>query len=348
MVTDAIVVGAGVVGLAAGFELFRAGHRVTVVSAHVPGSRQSCGLSRIFRLAHADGMLTEAAAHSLQLWQEWEALAGQPLLERTGLLLTGDMADREVHLRAYGGLARGRGARHPLAVSLGEWAFESTGAAIQAEATVRFLQRGVDVVMGEVVSVERGRVVLAGGSTLEAAHVGVCAGPDTYELLGLHEPTRLRSVRFSFPLRAPLERPAPCWIHRDEELSEPFYAVMDGDDHYSIGLSAGASGASGDAGDAGASGEAGASGALGSEEAQIRDAYGRVLAIVERVFPGLEPVAERVINCEYTVNPSGPLEHDGWDLIEREGVVGVTGPSLFKFAPLLGRLVAERVGKVPV
>jgi hypothetical protein len=38
-----------------------------------------------------------------------------------------------------------------------------------------------------------------------------------------------------------------------------------------------------------------------------------------------------------------PLAHDGWDLPEHNGVLGMTGPSLFKFAPLLGRLVAERL-----
>jgi len=44
-------------------------------------------------------------------------------------------------------------------------------------------------------------------------------------------------VRFSFALREPLASPAPCWIQRDDRLCEPFYAVMDGPDHYSIGLS---------------------------------------------------------------------------------------------------------------
>ena len=65
---DVIVVGAGVVGLAVAHELSGAGHRVTVLSADVPGSRQSAGLSRIFRLAHADRELTDAAARSLELW----------------------------------------------------------------------------------------------------------------------------------------------------------------------------------------------------------------------------------------------------------------------------------------
>ena len=70
--SEVVVVGAGVVGLAAAHELARAGHRATVVSADVPGSLQSRGLTRIFRLAHADGGLTDAAATSLGLWAEWE------------------------------------------------------------------------------------------------------------------------------------------------------------------------------------------------------------------------------------------------------------------------------------
>jgi sarcosine oxidase len=95
---DVIVVGAGVVGLAAAFELTRGGHRVRVITADLPGSRQSAGLSRIFRLAHADRALTDAAARSLAMWEKWESLAGAPLLDRTGLLLTGDTSDRAPHL----------------------------------------------------------------------------------------------------------------------------------------------------------------------------------------------------------------------------------------------------------
>jgi glycine/D-amino acid oxidase-like deaminating enzyme len=140
----------------------------------------------------------------------------------------------------------------------------------------------------------------------------------------LSAPERLRSVRFSFALREPFETPAPCWIQRDERMTEPFYAVMDGIDHYSVGLSESAP-------------------ADVAEGAHIRDAHRRVTAIVNRVLPGLVPVAERVIACEYPINAQGPLAHDGWDLREHDGLLGLTGPSLFKFAPLLGRLVAERI-----
>jgi glycine/D-amino acid oxidase-like deaminating enzyme len=326
---DVVVVGAGVIGLSAGFELSRAGHEVTVVSADIPGSRGSGGLSRIFRLAHADGHLTDAAARSLALWEEWEGLTGHRLLDRVGLLLTGDVSEREAHLRPYGGLDEISGSAHPLAVDQKTWWLESTGAATRAEDTIRFLQTGVAVSLGEVSAVDRDGVTLVDGGRVEAERVVVCAGPETYRLMGLPTPERLRSVRFSFALREPLESPAPCWIQRDDSLSEPFYAVMDGPEHYSIGLSQSLS-------------------VDVPEAVSIRDAHVRILDIVSHVFPGLVPIAERVISCEYTVNPHGrhaALAHDGWDLRDHEGVWGVTGPSLFKFAPLLGRLVAERLGQ---
>lgn len=329
---EVIVVGAGVVGLAAAHELARAGHRVTVISADVPGSRQSCGLTRIFRLAHADRALTDAAAASLSLWEEWEGRAGQPLLDRVGLLLTGDVSDRETHLERHGGVQRGSGPRHPLAVGLERWSFEPTGAAIRAEDTIRFLQEGLDLVLGEVRRADAHSVTLAGGERLDAERVLVCAGPDTYRLLDLPEPERMRSLRFSFALREPLATPAPCWINRDEGLCEPFYAVMDGPDHYSIGLSGGEP-------------------ASLREAEHVRRAHPRLVRIAQRVFPGLHPVAERVIACEFPLRfrASEPaLAHDGWDLIANEGLVGLTGPALFKFAPALGRLAVAYLDQVAV
>ena len=330
--TEVIVVGAGVVGLAAAHELTRAGHRVTVVSADVPGARQSRGLTRIFRLAHADGELTDAAATSLDLWAEWEGRAGWPLLDRVGLLLTGEMADRAGHLARHGAMQRARGQRHPLAVVLEDYVFEPTGAAILAEDTVRFLAQEAHLVLGEVVRAGAQAVTLAGGETIEAERVLVCAGPDTYGLLGVPAPERMRSVRFSFALRETTAEPVPCWINRDERLSEPFYAVMDGPDHYSIGLSGGEP-------------------ASLAEAEHVRLAHPRIVRIARAVFPGLSPVAERVVACEFPLRVAATdpaLAHDGWDLLEHDGVLGLTGPALFKFAPLLGRLAAHHVDRAPV
>ncbi|MGH2892631.1 MAG: FAD-dependent oxidoreductase, partial [Solirubrobacteraceae bacterium] len=186
--------------------------------------------------------------------------------------------------------------------------------------------------LAEVTQVEPRRVTLAGGDQLDAERVIVCAGPATYRLLGVPEPERMRSVRFSFALREPLPAPAPCWINRDELLCEPFYAVMDGPDHYSIGLSGGE--------------PAG----LGEAE-HVRRVHERIVSIAARVFPGLHPVAERVVACEFPLRfrASEPaLAHDGWDLIQNEGLVGLTGPALFKFAPTLGRLAVGYLDRVAV
>jgi hypothetical protein len=142
----------------------------------------------------------------------------------------------------------------------------------------------------------------------------------------------MRSVRFSFALRDPAAGRVPCWINRDENLCEPFYAVMDGPDHYSIGLSGGEP--------------------AGVPEAEhVRRAHERTVSIAARVFPGLRPVAERVVTCEFPLRRSASepaLAHDGWDLIANHGMVGLTGPALFKFAPLLGRLAAQHLDQVAV
>jgi hypothetical protein len=107
---------------------------------------------------------------------------------------------------------------------------------------------------------------------------------------------------------------------------------MDGPDHYSIGLSDGAS-------------------ADLSEAEHIRSVHPRIVSIARRVFPGLVPLAERVIACEFPLRfrASEPaLAHDGWDLIENDGLVGLTGPALFKFAPTLGQLAVTHLDQVAV
>ena len=234
-----IVVGAGIAGLATARRLRAGGAAVTVLSADAPGTVQSAGRSRIFRLAHDSAELTDAAARAAEGWRAWEGDAGRALLDRTGLLLTGDVADREVHLRTHGAYASATGAAHPLAAALPSWTRDLAGAAIHAADTIRYLAHGLDVRRSTAAGVDADGVTLTDGRRLRADRVVVCAGADTYGLMGLPEPPRLRHARFSFDVRRP-GAPPPCWIQRDPAVSEPFYAVADGPTRYAVGLSEGA------------------------------------------------------------------------------------------------------------
>ncbi|WP_028068030.1 NAD(P)/FAD-dependent oxidoreductase [Solirubrobacter soli] len=86
------VVGAGICGLAAGFELQRRGARVTVYESVGVGAGQSLGLARIFRIAHASPLLCELALEARAGWRAWEREFGVRLLGAEGLVVVGDEA----------------------------------------------------------------------------------------------------------------------------------------------------------------------------------------------------------------------------------------------------------------
>lgn len=85
---DVIVVGAGIMGAAAAWQLARRGLRVTVYEQfaldHLRGS--SHGASRIFRLAYDNPTYIHLAQRALPLWREAEADLGRDLLAISGTL----------------------------------------------------------------------------------------------------------------------------------------------------------------------------------------------------------------------------------------------------------------------
>jgi sarcosine oxidase len=86
---DVAVVGAGVFGAWAAYQLRRSGKRVILIDAYGAGnSRSSSGdESRIIRMGYgADEIYTRSALRSQQLWQELFARVDQPLFHQTGVL----------------------------------------------------------------------------------------------------------------------------------------------------------------------------------------------------------------------------------------------------------------------
>ncbi len=89
---EVVIVGAGVMGCAAAWQLSRRGERVTVLEqfedAHSRGS--SHGASRIFRLGYPDPFWVRLAAEALAEWSELEQDANLALIARTGSVDHGD------------------------------------------------------------------------------------------------------------------------------------------------------------------------------------------------------------------------------------------------------------------
>ncbi len=166
---DVVVVGAGIIGLAAADALVRRGADVVVLERGEPGDGQSAGAARGFRHLHATGAQIADAVAARALWDAWSARAGEPLVGEEGALrLGGDVAADAARLRACGVAAEvveHAGDRHPaLRPDAGPLLWDPRGGAIRAARTIAWLRDGLDVRRAEVTAVAPGRVETADGA----------------------------------------------------------------------------------------------------------------------------------------------------------------------------------------
>ena len=88
------VIGGGVMGSAAAWQLALRGHRVVLFEQYGPGHTRgaSHGSSRIFRHAYPTRRYVTLAARSARLWRQLERVDGQHFYARTGAVDHGDPA----------------------------------------------------------------------------------------------------------------------------------------------------------------------------------------------------------------------------------------------------------------
>ncbi|MGN9906662.1 FAD-dependent oxidoreductase [Phytohabitans sp. LJ34] len=325
------VVGAGVVGLAAAAALLDADHDVLCLDRTGPMAERSTGSSRIFRLAHGSADLVALAREARAGWRRWSEAAGRPLVHDVGCLVSGaDTLAWTAAMRKAGAPYEtvGADARIPARRGPDVALLDTTGGVIDAEGTGAHLTRRVGAAFQTRVVYlleERGsgaRVHTPEGA-VDADAVLIAAGAGTSSLaaqVGLYTPTVLaHHVRFTFATTR--TGPLSAWIDQSSGRMAT-YQHMARPGRWAVG---------------GLLDHAATAWEAGRAEA-TRAAREAVLDYVRVHLDGVVP---EVLDEVYCTTMAGL--GDGFHLRRRGPFTAVYGDNLFKFAPLLGDLLARAV-----
>jgi sarcosine oxidase len=299
-----VIVGAGICGLAAAYELSRRGKHAIVLERGEPFAEQSAGLARIFRIAHRRPALCRLAMEARAGWQRWEAeLGAGRLLGSEGFIAVGPREDTAAALKVAGAEfawldRREIAARIPFVSAPWETGiFDPHGGSLRIRRALAALARRVDIHRGEVKSVaDDGSVTLADGAVVRGDRVLICAGIQTPALFGPLGVEFAPHTRFTY--QGADATGAAC-------LSAP----------EGYGLPLGSTG---------------------------RWAFGQQVpdpATVRALFPSLSPVGQ--VDCVTVRAPWLDAGGDGWTAARRGRIVALVGSNLMKFGPLLGDLLAQ-------
>lgn len=339
---DVIVVGAGICGLGAAYELARRDARVLVLERAGVGADQSAGLGRIFRIAHREARLCALAVEARSLWAAWtEQLGVGALLGDEGFVVSGPdvLTERAAAMEEAGApgvpidgaeLARRVphvAPDHPWSTAL----FDPLGGSVRVRRTLDALASRVEVRRAEVVAAAddpaRGdaAVRLVDGTVLRASHVLVCAGTHTPELAATAgiplTATFTHHVRLTYARRSPAV-PTAC-LSVDESYGLPLGTTG----HWGLGLD-----------DPGPP-EPWRTSDPAAYAAAVREQHA---SWVPHFMPGLDPEPLDEIRC---VTIEAPWIHhdDGFAAMRHGAVTAFMGSNLMKFGPLLADRLARTV-----
>lgn len=339
---DVIVVGAGICGLGAAYELARRGARVLVLERVGVGADQSSGLGRIFRIAHREARLCALAVEARALWNAWtEQLDAGRLLGDEGFVVSGPdvLTERAAAMREAGADAREIdgaelvrrvphvAADHPWSSAL----LDPLGGSVRVRRTLDALAARLDIRRAEVVAAaddpSRGdaAVRLSDGTVQRAGQMLICAGTRTPELAATAgiplTATFTHHVRLTYARREPAA-PTACL-----SVGESYGLPLGSTGHWGLGLDD--------------------PGPPEPWRTSDPDAYAAAVRAqhaewVPRFLPGLDPTPLDEIRCVTIEAPW--IRHDDGFAAMREGrVTAFLGSNLMKFGPLLADRLARTV-----
>jgi len=357
---DHVVVGGGVMGSAAAWQLARRGRDVVLLERFAPGHAHgaSHGTSRIYRATYAEPEYLDLAQEALALWREVEDETGAELLAVTGGVSHGRRdATAERRADAIAAAFTARGIAHEWldpAAAAERWPglrFEgrvlhevATAGRLHADRAVAALQgaaaaRGADVrhevAVRHVERAAEGVRVVTGGGDVLARVVVVTVGAWSAGLLGGADGGLLGA---DLPLVVTQEQPAHFALRPG--------ATPDGWPAFTHDVGPGTAWPSGvyglaTPGEGVKVGFHGVGPVVDPDRRSYRPEPGQLATLRDYVrtwLPGLDPDAYVPVSCTYTTTPDSDF------VLDRRGPVvvgaGFSGHG-FKFAPAVGRVLAD-------
>lgn len=342
---DVVVVGGGIMGVAAAWQLGRRGHRVVLCEQyqldHVQGS--SHGRSRIFRLAYDQSDYVRMAREALDSWREVEQELGQDLLTTTGGFDIGSPSTLDpIETAISDGGARAERLSHAEATSrLGDVVIPNHWEALfQEQAGVLRAKRSRE---GFCDLASKKGVTLCGGVRAlsimpEAGHVdvetdeGVVAADVVVIATGGWGRGLLQPLAIDVPIRVTREHVAYYHVRPEQPMFPFIWHPGDGTPElYGLPNLSPAIAKMGHH----LAGPEVRPGRRGSPDPSRVDA---ITQFVSDRFPGIEPRPVLSETCLYATTPDDDFVLDRIDRV----VVGVGfGGHGFKFAPLIGAMLAD-------
>lgn len=338
------VVGGGIIGLCLAEALAERGVSFRCFEQGVVGGGQSGGVTRIFRYRHERPDLVELALRARTSWTDLESRLGEQLIGEEGVLILTPDKREGARLKRLGAptetiswdaasnrLPLGRAGRDTPHV-----VFEPGSGAIRARSAIEALHRAVadSVITADVQGIAQhgsGVTVFASDGIYEVDEVFVTAGAWTAPLAraeGVEIPEqRAWSLRLTFESHA--LSPLPCLLDRSGRFGEVAYGSPTPDGRgYAIGLS-------------GRTGSIAAPNTEAPDPKRLTEIRLRTETYAQRVMPEVLGPLTGARQCLATPLRSGDDDFHAW---RRGRVTYFAGHNLFKFAPLIGTLLADSIG----